>query len=489
MHPRSRGKGRDLTTDTNDSGIAETLCVLLFSSASGRWIDNASSRLHPLLLTIVTNRITVVVCCLLWFLVLTSEAPTFKKILFAVVVILGMIEKVSRMANVLSMERDWVPTIANPPTEGMSRTKFDLTHLNTIMRRIDMLCKFLAPMAVATFISILAPIRVAVVVVAMFSMLSWSIECWTVKKVWNQNRRLRASKDHLESETGRISWNAPDEVRLDQSSKGTWIQVRSIGLNLTRKIFAYTEKSFHSHREGIQYFFSSSVWIPSLCVAILHASVLSWSATLLTYLLNAGFSLGLITVARAVGSVFEIGSTFIFPWAVHVLSGSRGTPDAKDFLNFRYMDADEHPDAPLASNTETGSISDGKSGQRTQMSHDMNMGVVRVGLWGICGLMIALVGFAQAYQTPEKTHLTHYRFPSFFPSSTSLPPLRNLLATAPNYQPTPSPPSSSAPFSPYLYLVDGPTTSLPLSSRKPSFPPLTAPLLVALKCPSLVVSA
>lgn len=479
-------KGRDLTANLNDSGIAETLCVLLFSNASGRWIDNASSRLRPLLLTIVTNRITVVVCCLLWFLILTSEAPTFKQVLFAVVVILGMVEKVSRMANVLSMERDWVPTIANPPIEGMSVTKFDLTHLNTIMRRIDMLCKFLAPMAVATFISVLAPIKVAIVVVAVFSMSSWSIECWTVKKVWHQNRRLRVPKDNLESEMGCRSL---DEVGLGIPSTETWVQLRSIGSNLARKVFAYTKESFYSHKEGIRYFFSSPVWIPSLCVAILHASVLSWSATLFTYLLNAGFSLGLITVARAVGSFFEIGSTFIFPWAVHVLSGSGGTPHAKDFLTFPYMDADEHPDAPLASNTERESVSDGKGGQRTQMSHHMNTGVVRVGLWGICGLMIALVGFTQAYQSPEPSHLTHYRFPFFVPSSTSRPRFRNLLATAPHYQPTPSPPSSSAPFSLYLSSVDGPTTSPPPNSRKPSFPPLTGPLSVALKCPSWDVSA
>lgn len=393
------------------------------------------------------------------------------------------------MANVLSMERDWVPTIANPPIEGMSGTKFDLTHLNTIMRRIDMLCKFLAPMAVATFISVLAPIKVAIVVVAVFSMSSWSLECWTVKKVWNQNRRLRVPKDNLESETRCRSLDAPSQVGLSISSTESWVRLRSIGINLARKVFAYTKESCYSHGEGIRYFFSSPVWIPSLCVAILHASVLTWSATLFTYLLNAGFSLGLITVARAVGSVFEIGSTFIFPWAVRVLSDSRGTPHAKDFLTFRYMDADEHPDAPLASNPERESVSDGKGGQPTQMSHDMNTGVVRVGLWGICGLMIALVGFTPASPTPEQSHLTHYRFLSFFPSSTSLPPFRNLLATAPHYQPTPSPPSSSAPFSPYISSVDGPTTSPPLNSRKPSFPPLTGPLSVALKCPSWGVSA
>jgi len=384
------GALRNLVANLYDSGIAETVCVILFSSASGRWIDNSSSRLRPLLLTIITNRITVVVCCLLWFLILSSQAPTFKHILFAIVLILGMIEKVSRMTNLLSMERDWVPTIANPPVEGLARTKFDLTHLNTIMRRIDMLCKFLAPTAVATFISTIATRKVAVVVIVTFSMLSWGIECWTVKKVWNQNRRLRAPKENLEHEMGRISMDTPGQARSDTCLKGASI----FGLlksDFPRRLFSYIKESFYSHSDGIRYFFSSSVWIPSLCLALLHASVLSWSATLFTYLLNAGFSLGLITIARAIGSLFEIGSTFIFPWAVRVLSGNKGVAIRYDSLNLSFVDADEHPDAPLAGNTERGHPADGKASDRDQAFHSLTTGVVRTARWGIYGLMITLV--------------------------------------------------------------------------------------------------
>ncbi len=45
---------------------------------------------------------------------------TFKHLQFASVLTLDMVEKLSQMANTLSMERDWVPTLASPAMEGAS---------------------------------------------------------------------------------------------------------------------------------------------------------------------------------------------------------------------------------------------------------------------------------------------------------------------------------------------------------------------------------
>ena len=45
-----------------------------------------------------------------------------------------------------------------------------------------------------------------------------------------------------------------------------------------------------------------------------------------THLLNAGYPLSTITGARASGAVCEIGSTFIYSWAVGTLSASDHSP-------------------------------------------------------------------------------------------------------------------------------------------------------------------
>ncbi|MCJ1269522.1 hypothetical protein MMC22_009414 [Lobaria immixta] len=75
------------------------------------------------------------------------------------------------------------------------------------------------------------------------------------------------------------------------------------------KALKYARSIIQADIGAIRYYFSTTVWLPSIAVAILHASVLAWSGTLITWLLNANFSLTEVIVAIVVGSLFEMGST------------------------------------------------------------------------------------------------------------------------------------------------------------------------------------
>lgn len=370
----------------HNSGIAETVCVLFFSSALGRWVDRAPSRLRTLLLTIITNRITVVVCCLIWCFILSSQLPTRKHVLFAVALMLGMVEKLSRMTNILSMERDWIPTLAPPCSGTLQSSPYDLTHLNTIMRRIDMLCKLAAPLAISTFISAFSPIK-AVVGIALISILSWGIEYWGVRKVWSQNGRLRAPKRSVTGDWDRIDDYTPVGSRLPKYSNGRSPYLPLRASVLFFKAISEVNASLRLHMDGLRYYFGTAVWIPSACVAILHASVLTYSATLITYLLNAGFSLSLITVARAVGACFEIGSTFIFPWAVRALSHNltAGPDDERD------SHQTEVQNQLLENHNDGENNSEAKGGEPKPPIQNHEAGVARVGLWAICSQSLTLV--------------------------------------------------------------------------------------------------
>lgn len=129
------------------------------SSYLGRWVDRASTRLRPLLLIIFVNRVILVACCILWLLLFLTTRPFLKKLLLAIILLLGMIEKASRMTNILSMEKDWIPVLAN--TEDRD---YGLTHLNTAMRRIDVVCKFLAPLAILSVVALVQPAPAAIVI-------------------------------------------------------------------------------------------------------------------------------------------------------------------------------------------------------------------------------------------------------------------------------------------------------------------------------------
>ena len=350
-------------------------------------MDRHPSRIYVLLLTIITNRIAVTACCFTWLLIDLLPNPTYQHTLFGIVLVLGMVEKNSRMTNILSMERDWVPTLAS----SVPGSPFDLTHLNTVMKRIDMLCKFLAPLAISTFTSAVVSIKMAVLAVVIISLLSLGPECWCLQRVWKENRQLRAPKKIVRENSGEcMDANSQGQPGLNTSLKGSRSQRRPLLLRQFLRIISEINGSIQSHVDGLQYYFRSPVWLPSLCVATLHASVLTWSGTFITYLLNAGFSLGLVTVAKAVGSIFEIGSTFIFPWAVATLSGPSFANSA---CRLKELHETEDQDRLLENDTngESDDIGSDASDQQKPTTNEGDVGVVRVGKWGICGLSICLV--------------------------------------------------------------------------------------------------
>jgi iron-regulated transporter 1 len=342
-----------------------TIALILFSSSVGRWVDQSPNRLKTLLSTISVNRTSVLCASVLWFFIIQPEngddlslfsgsrslgiSPSFwKDIIFAVVIAMGILEGLSASGNMLSMERDWIVTAASPNGQP-----YDLTHLNSSMRRIDLICKLIAPIAISIVIS-MAHIRIGVVVVSIMSVISWAVECWCARRVWFRNPRLQAPKTVANRDS-------PDSI----TSPGP------------ASFLSRASQSIWTYAADFRMYFSSPVWIPSLCLALLHISVLAYNATFITYLLAMGFSLDLITFARAAGSMVEISSTVVTPFGVKYL----GNPKTHGRHNHSRGDVDGSADTLLERPHDTEEI-------KTEM------GLERLGLWGISFQLINLVTLA-----------------------------------------------------------------------------------------------
>jgi iron-regulated transporter 1 len=276
-------------------------------------------------------------------------AAIFKGAMFTIILLLGILEGLSASGNMLSMERDWVVAAASP--DGR---RYDLTHLNSAMRRIDLICKLIAPILISVIISA-ANVKIGVLVVGGMSAASWAVELWCARRVWNTNSRLREPKI--------VHEQAPE------SDSNTLPPLES---RPPRSCWSNISQGYRRYVQDFQNYFSSMVWIPSLSLAFLHISVLTYSSTFITYLLAVGFSLDLITIARAAGSIVEISSTIITP--VEILS------KAQNHGRFRGQDRtsteSEGSTALLAGAPEEG---------RTET------GLERLGLWGISFQLVNLV--------------------------------------------------------------------------------------------------
>lgn len=280
---------------------------------------------------------------------LSLELESNKLWLFAIVIGLGICEKLSGVGNIISMERDWVPNLAARDIES-ELSAYSLTHLNSVMRRIDLLCKLLAPVAISLVISFNS-LPAGLILVAGVSTLSWGFEVLSAYTVWQRNPRLRQPK-------------------VDQRAEEMEILRDETSLNLLQRLGRGITRIWAREASQMQRYFASNVWIPSLSLALLHLSVLQYSATFITFLLNNGFSLLLITIARAASSVVEVLSTFLAPMAIKNL--------ARPHEDTMFDDDDE----PLL-------------GDREQTTQDRlhSVGLIRSGLRGITLQLCCLVSY------------------------------------------------------------------------------------------------
>lgn len=302
---------------------------MLFSSAIGNWIDKSTSRLPSLLIIIGLNHAAIILsymCWLYWPTIAGNPASTptgpfssfSKGIMYSFILLLDIVHDLSAIANRLSVERDWIPTLVGHVTHS---SHYDLTQVNAVFIRIEHLVKLVAPsllpLLMATF-SIQAGWIVLLIVVTL---LLWILEIWIARSIATANPSLSAPKIMVHEVTSMNN-------RRFGPRKSVWQTWPS-----TMYAVLYRDPALR-----LKHYFSIRMWPASMSVSLLQLTVLAYSATLITYLLEVGFSLSLITVAKASGNITALASTFVTPMTVSYLrrrqarrslgQGSAGDEDA-----------------------------------------------------------------------------------------------------------------------------------------------------------------
>jgi len=380
------------------SGITTSVAIILFASSLGRWVDHAPSRLRTLLTTVSVNRVVVIVACLCWSLIVKSggeitesaiaHPPSetaqhhlsnvyhLKDWIFLVILPLGVVERLSRLANLISIERDWVPTLAAAGMDAKQPQQYDLTHLNAIMGRSDVICKLGSPIAMSAFMSTTQSPRLGCFGLLALNLITWPLECWTARRVWTGNEQIQAPKA-----TGLISKDEMDDNESDHHPRlpnrpGSthWRDVSVLLLGLWSWIGEYGR--------SLQQYFATEVWMPSLAMSSLHMSVLSFSATLTIFLVHSGFSMQLITLAEILSAAFELSSTIIFPWGVRFLSS-----EPKHYTALREDPEAEETISPPVS----GSNDELEPGKEPLLVMPQAAGVSRLGMWALGFMLLCSV--------------------------------------------------------------------------------------------------
>jgi iron-regulated transporter 1 len=383
-------------------GISTSLTAICFGSAIGRWIDNGPSRLRTLLTTVAINRCSIIAACVLWYLIVGGRPKpdavpgsgdtvsllhgSMKTLAFGILLLLGVTESLSRNANVITIERDWVPVLAPVITPS----GYNLAHVNAVMARIDMTSKLIAPIVISAALSII-PIREGVMAMALLNSISLVGEFWSALQLWAMCPELAEKRvpDHA-------------DLPVDHNHDGCSAKKESF-------IAAYIS--------SLKLYFRSSAWRPSLAMTVTHASILSISSVTVVFLLHSGYSLRLVTVGEALSAIFELSSTFLVPLRVQKVSRKLATMEGYEFSAVP-QDDDENDSKP---ESHAVAIDD--------QSRYVDMAIAHVGRSGVLTMAFTLVSLNHDMRSmrnvltlvaPHRTHSALLDACASVPHSTNL---------------------------------------------------------------------
>ncbi|KAG8996906.1 hypothetical protein FRB94_011006 [Tulasnella sp. JGI-2019a] len=213
--------------------------------------------------------------------------------LFTAITISGCLLKLSTVGISVAIERDWVICIA----EGHDGR---LTTLNTILRRIDLVSKLLAPLFVSLWTTTVSyPFSIAFL--GVFGLLSMILELLWINIVYHRLpalARAQAEKDEQQRIARVVA--APTEVSRQESL------MRS---RLTQATRSFMRNQASDWRE----FTISSVFPSSLAISLLYLTVLSFDGTMISYLKTHNYQDAFIAGMRGICVITGLFGTIVMP--------------------------------------------------------------------------------------------------------------------------------------------------------------------------------
>ncbi|KAK4634795.1 Solute carrier family 40 member 1 [Fulvia fulva] len=253
--------------------LARAASAAILSPYLGSYIDTGN-RLRVVRLSIVGQRVAVTISCILFFLMANvnhlRDDQLLSALLLALLSALACVEKLAWVLNTIAVERDWVVTVAGENDER-------LRLLNSQMRRIDLFCKLVGPLAIA-FVNNASP-SYAILVTGAMTLLSVLVEYFAIARVYNMVPALKLPKT---------------TSQRPHSQHNLWTTIKEAV-------------------SGAVTYARHPAFLPSFSLALLYLTVLSFAGQMITYLLALGLSSGLIGVLRGVSAVFELSATWFAP--------------------------------------------------------------------------------------------------------------------------------------------------------------------------------
>lgn len=288
-------------------GFALSAATVLFGGAIGDWVDRTNRLLAIKAAVVVQNLGVAASAGSLMCLLRLQEVHGVDNVqwwlrdsLALLCVVFGMVGAVGAMTSKVAIEQDWVAALAGGD-EAVLGT------VNSRMRRIDLLCKILAPTVVGFLVSY--DPQVAAASIAGWNVLAMYFEYAPVRTLYLKARaKLDKDEDCDAAAASAAEEGAASEVRPADdaaAAAATRRKRRSCCAAMVAVCSRLGGRSFKVYRRQTTY-------LPALALATIYLTVLSFGTLTTAFLKWTGLPETLLGAARGVGAVFGLTSTFVF---------------------------------------------------------------------------------------------------------------------------------------------------------------------------------
>jgi iron-regulated transporter 1 len=238
-------------------------------------------RLEVVRQSIVWQRLSVAVSCVVLLAMMKSgdDASGLRTYgLFSISVVLACVEKLAYIANTVAVERDWIIVVSDS-------LQVERQDLNSVMRRIDLVCKLIAPVGIGLLDG--HSTTLAIWIVFAQNAISVAVEYWAIAQVYTAVPELAKGKDDAS--------NASQE-RVTPTT------------NILAPWKAYVQ---------------NPAFLASFALSLLYLTVLSFASQMTTYLLTLGFTSTHVSLMRLGSVMFELLATCAAPWLMNRIGAVR----------------------------------------------------------------------------------------------------------------------------------------------------------------------
>ena len=182
-------------TLTASYGLILASSVLIFGPLIGDWIDRRP-RLYCARMSLIIQNCAVILCA---FILIFEGNKSSGYILFVKIaaVVLGAIALLASTGAAIIIQKDWIVVLAGDDKEM-------LTSLNCATRRIDLLCKILAPAACGQIMSLLH-LKGGAIFIMSWNGISMFVEYFLLKLIYKRTPALSRKQSETASKHDKMS--------------------------------------------------------------------------------------------------------------------------------------------------------------------------------------------------------------------------------------------------------------------------------------------